>query len=215
MSLASVWVHMLVAHLTSPPGRFAGRTIRIKVYSPLALLCPPTCSRRFFRMWPISCFSGVHYTKPHILIGFRSESGIRSEFLEFRDIHLHIFFYILRNSIGLGVNFIPGIPGISTDSFQAIPAGLTGIRIATTHHHHTVTCDCHLTTTTIHDTTAQPPTPSHSLPPLPPTLTSVNSDQHRSHALPRPPIKNKQKRAWLQTCHVTCVFRVLTTVDLC
>ena len=50
---------MLVAHLTSPPGRFAGRTIRIKVYSPLALLRPPTCSRRFFRMWPISCFSAL------------------------------------------------------------------------------------------------------------------------------------------------------------
>ena len=35
-------------------------------------------------IWEAS--SGVHYTKPHIPVGFRSESGIRSEFLEFQDI---------------------------------------------------------------------------------------------------------------------------------
>jgi hypothetical protein len=71
----------------------------------------------------------VHYTKPHIPVGIRNPIGISG--IPGHSIYIYFpLYYVIP--IGLGINFIPGIPGIPQDLLQAIPAGLTGIYIDVT-----------------------------------------------------------------------------------
>jgi len=131
--------------------------------------------------------------------------------------HLHIFFLIICNSNRTGVEIYswnPWNPHRLASAFSSQINWNLHSRLllpCKCYCHCTVTCDCQLTTTIHNDTTCLPNPSHYSLPPL----TSINGNWHHSHTLPQPHIKNKQQHVWLQTCHVMCVFQVLTTVDLC
>jgi hypothetical protein len=132
-----------------------------------------------------------YITLSHI---FRSDSDRNPEsdrnFWNSWTFHLHIFPPILCNSDRTGVEFYPrnpwNPPGLNPAFSSRINRNPhSRLLPPPTCDHHTVTRDCHLTTTTIHDAARlpTPPAPSHLSPPL----TATGTAPTPSHSLPSRP----------------------------